>query len=227
MFCAWSTLTEGFGLGSEICSILLQSLKKRPIEYLMLVEIRDIECDYYGAAMRFCCVCRRKKSCFSSTEPSNQQPTPRQLRTKFGRQPLQAKTFTSPPLLSCSEVCAIGTNAYTLDMTEEGSQIPACQRCRTRKIRCDHAAPKCSGCAKASSACIIIDPFTQKQYTREYIHELERKEKELLGKARGGSERSATNATPNEQADTSPKDAPSAESTTTFGGYVGESSGMK
>jgi hypothetical protein len=112
-------------------------------------------------------------------------------------------------------------------MAEESSQIPACQRCRMRKIRCDHAAPKCSGCTKATAACIIIDPFTQKQYTRDYIHELERKEKELLGKARVGSERSVSNATPNDQADTSPRDAPSAESTTTYGGYVGESSGMK
>jgi hypothetical protein len=112
-------------------------------------------------------------------------------------------------------------------MAEESSQIPACQRCRMRKIRCDHAAPKCSGCAKATAACIIIDPFTQKQYTRDYIHELERKEKELLGKARVGSERSVSNVTPSEHVDTSPKDAPSAESTTTFGGYVGESSGMK
>jgi hypothetical protein len=111
-------------------------------------------------------------------------------------------------------------------MAEEGAQIPACQRCRLRKIKCDHAAPKCSGCTKATAACIIIDPFTQKQYTRDYIHELERKEKELLGKARPDSERSASNATPNE-VDTSPRDAPSAESTTTYGGYVGESSGMK
>jgi len=112
-------------------------------------------------------------------------------------------------------------------MAEEVSQIPACQRCRLRKIKCDHAAPKCSGCTKASAACIIIDPFTQKQYTRDYIGELEQKEKELLGKTPAASERSVTNATPNEQADTSPKDAPSAESTTTFGGYVGESSGLK
>jgi hypothetical protein len=42
-----------------------------------------------------------------------------------------------------------------------------------------------------------------------------------------GSERRVSNATPNDQADTSPRDAPSAESTTTYGGYVGESSGMK
>jgi len=112
-------------------------------------------------------------------------------------------------------------------MADENSQIPACQRCRLRKIRCDHAAPKCSGCTKASAACIIIDPFTQKQYTRDYIDELERKEKELIGKAQTGSERSVSNATPNEPANTSPKDAPSAESTTTFGGFVGESSGLK
>lgn len=118
-------------------------------------------------------------------------------------------------------------------MGEEASQIPACQRCRLRKIRCDHAAPKCAGCSKASAACIIIDPITQKQYTREYIHELQQKEQQLsskLGEGAGrpqstGIEQSAPG--PRRDDDTSPRDAPSAESTTTFGGYVGESSGLK
>lgn len=118
-------------------------------------------------------------------------------------------------------------------MGEEVSQIPACQRCRLRKIRCDHAAPKCAGCSKASAACIIIDPITQKQYTREYIHELEQKEQQLSAKLgesavrprSTGHEQSASGQ--RQEDDTSPKDAPSAESTTTFGGYVGESSGLK
>jgi hypothetical protein len=115
-------------------------------------------------------------------------------------------------------------------MAEEVSQIPACQRCRLRKIRCDHAAPKCSGCSKASAACIIIDPITQKQYTREYIHDLERKEKLLSEQIRNSAERQtpgAARSLPGTQDDTSPRDAPSTESTTTFGGYVGESSGLK
>lgn len=115
-------------------------------------------------------------------------------------------------------------------MTEETSQIPACQRCRLRKIRCDHAAPKCAGCTKASVACIIVDPFTQKQYTREYIHELEQKEKRLSRDDRYAN--SAVGLGPESQQNEpqqniSPRDAPSAGSGTTFGGFVGESSGLK
>lgn len=172
-------------------------------------------------------VCQRKTGCFESTraiEPAT-KPSAIQSKVRMSAAPGKDNHHHHPCHRAPSAVCAVGAGSCTSIMAEEGSQIPACQRCRMRKIRCDHAAPKCSGCAKASSACIIIDPFTQKQYTRDYIHELERKEKELLGKAR--SERSATNATPNEQTDTSPRDAPSAESTTMFGGYVGESSGMK
>lgn len=114
-------------------------------------------------------------------------------------------------------------------MAEETSQLPSCQRCKLRKIRCDHAPPKCAACTKASSACIIIDPITQKQYTREYIHDLERKERYLSEKVRRRAvPRSASAANGlNEHENTSPRDAPSAESTTTFGGYVGESSGLK
>jgi hypothetical protein len=115
-------------------------------------------------------------------------------------------------------------------MAEEASQIPACQRCRLRKIRCDHAAPKCSGCSKACAACIIIDPITHKQYTREYIHELERKERSLSEQIRKSTERQepgTVRSVPGALDDTTPRDAPSTESTTTFGGYVGEGSGLK
>lgn len=106
-------------------------------------------------------------------------------------------------------------------MADEASHLPSCQRCKLRKIRCDHAAPKCSACLKAATTCVIVDPITLKQYTREYIHDLERKEKHLSEKAR---KRLGPRRTSNAR---SPRDPPSAESTTTFGGYVGENSSLK
>lgn len=117
-------------------------------------------------------------------------------------------------------------------MNEEPHHIPACQQCRLRKIRCDHAAPKCSACVKSSSACIIVDPMTKKQYTREYIHDLECKEKALKSKLdqSSSSPRDAAGSTNPTQAlqDPSPINAHSIESTTTFtSGYVGESSGLR
>jgi hypothetical protein len=107
-------------------------------------------------------------------------------------------------------------------MSEEPQQIPTCQQCRLRKIRCDHAAPKCSACVKSSSACIIVDPMTKKQYTRDYIHDLECKEKDLKARLE-----SSTLSTQDARQDPSPVNAHSVESTTTFSGYVGESSGLR
>ncbi|KAM0716137.1 hypothetical protein Q7P37_008651 [Cladosporium fusiforme] len=124
--------------------------------------------------------------------------------------------------------CALVEYLIPMSMAEEASQLPSCQRCKLRKIRCDHAPPKCAACTKASSACIIVDPITQKQYTREYIHDLERKESQLSEKlkSRRVPQRTSTASGSHEIEHTTPRDAPSAESTTTFGGYVGENSGL-
>lgn len=35
--------------------------------------------------------------------------------------------------------------------------VTACQRCRTRKIRCDGALPACRSCVKAGVQCIEVD----------------------------------------------------------------------
>ena len=35
--------------------------------------------------------------------------------------------------------------------------VIACQRCRTRKIRCDGALPACRSCVKAGAQCIEVD----------------------------------------------------------------------
>lgn len=53
--------------------------------------------------------------------------------------------------------------------------ISACQRCRTRKVRCDQDFPKCFKCAKAGVECIGIDPATGREVPRSYIIHLEDK----------------------------------------------------
>lgn len=58
-------------------------------------------------------------------------------------------------------------------------KLPACEKCRLRKIRCDNLAPKCTPCQRRSVACIIIDSSTQKQYTRQNVQELEDRLKHL------------------------------------------------
>ncbi|KAL5113491.1 hypothetical protein ACEQ8H_008627 [Pleosporales sp. CAS-2024a] len=58
-------------------------------------------------------------------------------------------------------------------------QLPACQKCKLRKIRCDRAAPKCGNCTSHRVACLMVDPETGQQYARDYIHQLEQEERSL------------------------------------------------
>lgn len=51
--------------------------------------------------------------------------------------------------------------------------ILACQRCRTKKIKCDQNFPKCSKCLKANVDCIGLDPATGREVPRSYIVHLE------------------------------------------------------
>jgi hypothetical protein len=73
--------------------------------------------------------------------------------------------------------------------------------------------------------------MTKKQYTRDYIHDLECKEKDLKAKLDDASllsrDATAPGASNEARQDPSPVNAHSIESTTTFSGYVGESSGLR
>ncbi|KAF2161131.1 hypothetical protein M409DRAFT_28461 [Zasmidium cellare ATCC 36951] len=60
-------------------------------------------------------------------------------------------------------------------------KLPACERCRVRKLKCDadtHSS-KCATCAKSSVACIIVDNVTKERYTRGGIYQLEQRLREL------------------------------------------------
>lgn len=108
-----------------------------------------------------------------------------------------------------------------------GLQLPACSKCRLRKVRCDRGSPKCSNCIKSKVACIIVDPETGEQYARDYLRQLEEQEVALSAKL-------ATCALPSSD---TPSGAPSAsvdliENPTTAGStashsyYVGDGSGL-
>ncbi|PVI00954.1 hypothetical protein DM02DRAFT_525989, partial [Periconia macrospinosa] len=65
---------------------------------------------------------------------------------------------------------------------ERRLQLPACQKCKLRKIRCDRGAPKCTNCTRGNVACLIVDPETGEQYARDYIRQLEEEEHNLREK---------------------------------------------
>ncbi|KAJ6263903.1 putative regulator of purine utilization [Drechslerella dactyloides] len=50
---------------------------------------------------------------------------------------------------------------------------PACQRCRSKKIKCDALSPQCTACKKANEACTIANPTSQQEYHRGYVESLE------------------------------------------------------
>ncbi|KAI5853544.1 fungal-specific transcription factor domain-containing protein [Tricharina praecox] len=57
--------------------------------------------------------------------------------------------------------------------------VTACQRCRTRKIRCDGALPACRSCVKAGVECIEVDRAGDNNMPRSHVLELENRIKWL------------------------------------------------
>ncbi|KAF3932397.1 hypothetical protein ABW19_dt0206457 [Dactylella cylindrospora] len=50
---------------------------------------------------------------------------------------------------------------------------PACQRCRSKKIKCDALSPQCTACKRANEACTIANPTSHQEYHRGYVESLE------------------------------------------------------
>jgi hypothetical protein len=115
-------------------------------------------------------------------------------------------------------------------MSEERDyQLPACQKCKLRKIKCDRQAPKCSNCTKASVACIIVDPITGEQHARDYIRQLEEKERILrqrLGETDDGGVVSPVLTEGSDAVERTPTGLATAASTGSHGGFVGDGSGL-
>lgn len=51
--------------------------------------------------------------------------------------------------------------------------VSACNRCRTRKNRCDARLPSCSTCEKVNARCVGYDPITKREIPRSYVYFLE------------------------------------------------------
>ena len=107
-------------------------------------------------------------------------------------------------------------------------QLPACQRCRLRKVRCDRSAPKCASCSKGNVSCIIVDPETGEQYARDYLRRLEEQEKALKAQL-GERTMRFENSTPGVSTESSNRvEGPATASTAALQSYfVGDGSGLE
>jgi hypothetical protein len=53
--------------------------------------------------------------------------------------------------------------------------MQACDRCHSRKIRCDRRAPRCSVCERANAECVHTDRVRDRKLSRGYVQSLEDK----------------------------------------------------
>lgn len=111
-------------------------------------------------------------------------------------------------------------------MSSACAQLPACTKCRLRKVRCDRRAPKCGNCTKGNVTCIIVDNATGKQYARDYVRQLEDQEAQLKAQLDEViSHRGRATARSNDTART-PRGPLTGETTGSHGGFVGDGSGL-
>lgn len=72
------------------------------------------------------------------------------------------------PLVSDDSIAASAANSTT-----NFRNVSACNRCRTRKGRCDLKLPRCTGCEKARVKCVGFDPVSKRTIPRSYVYYLE------------------------------------------------------
>ena len=80
--------------------------------------------------------------------------------------------------------------------------MQACDRCHSRKIRCDRRAPRCSVCERANAECIHTDRTRDRKIPRGYVQSLEDKirlleeRNELLQQSTAPVEPTSVNSVP-------------------------------
>ncbi|KAH6639837.1 fungal-specific transcription factor domain-containing protein [Boeremia exigua] len=110
-----------------------------------------------------------------------------------------------------------------LTMSIDLPQLPACSKCRVRKVRCDRQAPKCGNCTKGNAACIIVDLITGDQHARDYIQRLEEEEASLKVQL---NTRTPHDALQSDQAEQVPRGPLTSETVVSHSGFVGDGSGL-
>lgn len=75
------------------------------------------------------------------------------------------------------KVIRVGNNA-------QSRIAQACDRCRSKKIRCDGIRPHCTHCAKVGFECKTSDKLSRRAFPRGYTESLEDRVKALEGEAR-------------------------------------------
>lgn len=87
------------------------------------------------------------------------------------------RSTPSPTPGSVSDnVSASPASSSTRRPSKRPRVLVACQRCKTRRQRCDNGSPACSNCARSGAACLYSD---RTAYRPSYVKALEARVKEL------------------------------------------------
>ena len=96
--------------------------------------------------------------------PTN-KPAKKQRQPKGNTDTGAAATLAAPDDTSSHDATleAFGSAASNF------RNVSACNRCRTRKNRCDQNLPACSGCEKAGVRCVGYDPVSKREIPRRSV----------------------------------------------------------
>lgn len=80
---------------------------------------------------------------------------------------------SSPPPTEPKSSVESNTPAPSVAASATGAStfrnVSACNRCRSRKNRCDQRLPACLSCEKAGVRCVGYDPITKREIPRRYL----------------------------------------------------------
>ncbi|CAZ82071.1 unnamed protein product [Tuber melanosporum] len=118
------------------------------------------------------------------TKPPSPTSTPGTLpkKSRPSTSPTSGSSIPSPtthrPTFNAPSPSASSSTASPRRRSSGGQisrSISACNRCRSRKTKCDQLFPNCSSCAKAGVECVGIDAATGREVPRSYVDWLEKR----------------------------------------------------
>ncbi|EWC46549.1 hypothetical protein DRE_04272 [Drechslerella stenobrocha 248] len=123
----------------------------------------------------------------------------KQLQPQLAQLP--GTSQTPPPAHAHNRSTSSIPSATSLTQSTTGNisrSISACNRCRSRKTKCDQLFPACTACAKANVDCVGVDAATGREIPRSYISHLEERvaflEKQIANGIQSDQHSSPSNA---------------------------------
>ncbi|KAK6360621.1 Fungal specific transcription factor [Orbilia blumenaviensis] len=102
-----------------------------------------------------------------------------------------AQIAASPTHIRSKSTVPSATSLTQITTGNISRSISACNRCRSRKTKCDQLFPACTACAKANVDCVGVDAATGREIPRSYVSHLEERvaflEKQLAGSVGNGT----------------------------------------